>query len=71
MCFSTRKEIRRMSDILDRIAADVAALNSKVDEVVTFIRANVNDPAALAAFADQIEADVAKLNDAMAPATTA
>lgn len=59
-----------MAGEFDRLKTEVSEMSAKVDEIVAFIRANVNDPAALAAFADELDADQAKLDAAMAPTPT-
>lgn len=66
-----------MSAELDRLTTDVANLRTVEDSAITLlqglaaqIRDNANDPAALTALADSLEADTADLSAAITANTT-
>jgi hypothetical protein len=72
------QEIRRMAGELDRLTQEVEESTTVQQGAITLlnqlgelIRSNVNDPARLAALADQLDAQAAALGEAVAANTPA
>jgi ABC-type transporter Mla subunit MlaD len=75
---SIKKELTHMSAEIDRLTASVAALttaeqssNALLAQLSQLIRDNANDPAALNALADSIDADTAEITAAVVANTPA